>query len=402
MKKYNQLILVIISVASVTLLLIYRHEYNRLRYVLEVFDFFGQPNECSFPEFLNNTSITQHDWGPIPVWTKLEDSYVYSAFLKTENDVEALIIHDDNKIAIQTCYLWFENNSKATIGKIKFTKIDSLNSNDNLALYKYYCHLNSVAEIPYAVSFVSKNRQTKDFKKIVLYPTNKKKHDLTTVCVLPNVAFSKANIVEFISYHKIIGVDSFIIYNNNMPHKFMHLLQGLSTKLGVEMISYPWNYPYSLTGETRKIIEEDCILRTRGISKNIAILDWTEFIVPKYHRSVPSMLNQYDAKDRTQRFTLKSLVFCTNNHDRREPAVLQSLYYDETKTPDSLSIYRSNSLDNDVIINTQEINTAVAAIHRYIPCTTHPAHSKREDAMSRFSADLRKSTLFKLYKYDRL
>lgn len=41
MRKYQQLLLLLVSIISVTVLLIYKSENNRLKYVLEVVNFFG-------------------------------------------------------------------------------------------------------------------------------------------------------------------------------------------------------------------------------------------------------------------------------------------------------------------------------------------------------------------------
>lgn len=396
MRKYYQLILLITSVVSVSLLLIYRHEYNRLRYVLEVFNFFGKPADCSLPDILNSSSL-HYDWGPVPVWTSNQDQdvFIYSAYLKNENSAEALIIH--KQLIIPFCYLWLEKHNEPIIGSIKYSMLHELNDN-NLALYKYECHGDSVPERPYAVSFST--IKSNNLKRIPLNPLVKKKHDFSTICVIPSDTYSKREIVEFLSFHQILGFNTFIIYDNNIPYKFMRTLQKISIKLGLELVSYPWNYPYSNT-KLRNIIEEDCLLRTKDKSRNTIILNWNEFIVPRNYETISTLFDYFDPTNKTNRFGIKTLNFCLEDNDKREPSILHSLHYDPLDSTEELFLHRSNSIKNK-IINTQEISMNVAAVHRYILCDTSKKYSKTESVMLKFSNLMRKSTLYKLFKYDRL
>lgn len=405
MKKYHQLILIITSIISVGLLLIYRHEYNRLRYVLEVFNFFGQPTDCSLPDFLNVSSVPQMDWGPTPVWTSQEEAAIYSAFLQNQNDAEALVVHDQDKFSFNHCYLWLEESNSKLIGSVKFSKVQKLYDNNNLCLFKYYCHVDAVPEAPYAVSFVKEN--AKHFQKIMLQPIAKKiSSRFTTICVAPSETFSKQQIVEFISYHKIIGINSFIIYDQNIPYKFMQKLQKLSIKLGLGILVFPWNFPHSTAPKIRDIIEEDCLLRTKDRSEYVIILNWNELIVPRHHKTVSTMLNNYDPNNHADRFAMKVFTFCLTENDRRDPSILHSIYYFEENPEDTIFAHRSDSNDISLknnVVNTQEIAKDLAAIHRYVPCVSKSStFDKMDSVMLKFSSDMRKSTLFKLFKYDRL
>lgn len=91
MRKYQQLLLVLISVISVTVLIVYRSENERLNNVLNVMNFFGQRESINLNlvkiENYSNFSV-KFDF-PLPTWTSLgNDFHGYSAFWK-KNDLVA-------------------------------------------------------------------------------------------------------------------------------------------------------------------------------------------------------------------------------------------------------------------------------------------------------------------------
>lgn len=91
MRKYQQLCLVAISLISIIILLMYRSENSRLKYVLEVVNFFGRTDNAIIR--LENTTkifIQNYDLAnPSPVWTRIgTDFHVFSSFW-TNNTLKA-------------------------------------------------------------------------------------------------------------------------------------------------------------------------------------------------------------------------------------------------------------------------------------------------------------------------
>ncbi len=89
MRKYYQLILLILSAISILCFVFYKHEYDRLRKVLEVLDFFGTP---TVTELGDNALVPLKECRNgsvefIPdLWRLYEDEiYVYSSF-QTANE----------------------------------------------------------------------------------------------------------------------------------------------------------------------------------------------------------------------------------------------------------------------------------------------------------------------------
>lgn len=88
MRKYQQLALLLISCFSVGILMMYKTENNRLKYVLKYVNFFGR-NDAAVLRRLQNG--TENEDGhqllktafskPLPVWQLIGDSFhAYSAY----------------------------------------------------------------------------------------------------------------------------------------------------------------------------------------------------------------------------------------------------------------------------------------------------------------------------------
>lgn len=89
MRKYQQLILVLISIISVSVLIAYKSENERLERVLNVVNFFGQRDSVSvnLVKIENYSNFTYRFDFPLPSWTFLgNDFHAYSAFWK-KNDL---------------------------------------------------------------------------------------------------------------------------------------------------------------------------------------------------------------------------------------------------------------------------------------------------------------------------
>lgn len=172
MKKYNQLLLLLTSTVSLTLFLIYHHEYNRLHYVLEVFNFFGQ-QPCNLTDFeVSNNVLNHHDWGPPPAWRSHDpDLSVYSSYwlqVEDRNVSRSVVLwrKSDKKGPDYDCYLWQEGRNKPVIGRLTYEELGSNNSlAEQSCLFDCYAKLERTAR-PYAVSF-SRRSGTKQARSML-------------------------------------------------------------------------------------------------------------------------------------------------------------------------------------------------------------------------------------------
>lgn len=397
MRKYWQLFLLILSVISLVLVLVYRHEYNRLHYVLEVFNFFGQPCNVSDLE-KTDTVLNLHDWGPQPVWQETENGYIYSAFLTGKIEVKAIALQGDASNVPRNCHLWFEDKKKAIPGKFKFSKIGN-DENTVLTSYFYVCLLPNIENVPYAVSFSYKVKKESELKKILLTNTLDHKFNLnTTICVSPSV-FSKKRFIEFISFHKLIGIESFIFYYRDIPYRLSKLLQNLSRRLDLQVSFLSWNYPKGDSPLVRAIVENDCSLRTIGQSKYVVTLEMNEYIVPTRVTSFESLIRDFN--NDFHRLSLPVQKFCITNLNLNKPIALQNF---EVASDYNFNVVRyiRRNVKNDNIISTNAIDKAQASIHKYVRCNLDPSKTTTDKSMMKFSTDFIRSTLVQLLIHDKL
>lgn len=88
MRKYQQLLLVVISIISISILIIYRSENERLNHVLTVINFLGTRETFDLRKISENLSNFTYRFDyPLPSWVNLgSDFHAYSAFWK-KNDL---------------------------------------------------------------------------------------------------------------------------------------------------------------------------------------------------------------------------------------------------------------------------------------------------------------------------
>lgn len=399
MKKYHQLILLVISVISLSLFLIYRHEYNRLHYVLEVFNFFGQP--CNISNLQQTEDIlSHHDWGPRPIWQEYDTGYVYSAFLTKKNEAKALaVLTDDKQVAPHNCYFWFEDKKKPTIGKFRFSKLGN-DEGAHLNLYSFICESGATEHLPFAVSFSNKVKKENDLKKVML--GNSIKHQIyvnTTICVSPSV-YSKKRLLEFLSYHKLIGVDSFIFYNRDIPHRLVKILTNLSTRLGFHFAFLPWNFPRTDGTITRTIVENDCLLRTYQQNIYAVTLEINEYIVPGEVYSFNALISKIHTI--SERISIPVQRFCiSSGSESSKPISMMNTDVTEDFTYNNVRyVYRNDQRKEDT--STQSLGAQFLAIHKYIRCSTSPSKTFSDKTILRYSTDLSRSTLFQLYLHSQI
>ncbi|CAG9820985.1 unnamed protein product [Phaedon cochleariae] len=387
MKKYHQLFLLIVSVLSISLFLIYRREYNRLHYVLEVFNFFGQP--CNLTD-LKDDALIQNDWGPQPIWQETDDGYVYSAFLIKATEVKAIALQNKAGKTPRTCYLWYEGNMTTVVGKFKSSRLSWNHTANTLVPYFYYCAFTNLETVPYAVSFSSKAKQEEDMPKTLL--TNNffnKLNDDVIACISPSF-FDKNMFMEFISFHKMIGINTFLFYDRSIPYRLSKLLKALSHRLEINTTFLPWNYPKSDSSLTRMLVENDCLLRTYGHTKYVVTLELNEYIIPS---ETSSLIDTIKISENHFKLPLKS--FCINSLTVNKPIALQNYeFINDISYNKVINIFKSASWNTN-----DDSSSSISermSIHKYITCSDNYLTTVTDYSMNRFSTDFIRTTLVQL------
>lgn len=106
-------------------------------------------------------------------------------------------------------------------------------------------------------------------------------------------------LVEWIEFHKMMGVEHFILYDNGLEKSSQVLLKpyiekGLVTYIPFPDISGLRDGRHADTLSTQQMAYADFIKRFRRHFKYILQLDIDEFLFPKSHNSITEILNKYD------------------------------------------------------------------------------------------------------------
>lgn len=470
MKRYYQLILLITCVLSVILLLFYRHEYIKLRSVLEVFNFFGKPglskiefcgpgfNATMLSEIMRNSTLEVRETPPL--FQQIDENfYTYSSFLRSYQKYEKLtqsFPHEIDTIVIGKasvrpnfrCNVWHENSMKPKAGRFTF-KIASEPIND-YRVYIFHCTMTKDFGKPKAVSFYINdyniNPTHAPINQLINVETKRKPQTQTsikfinnivpTICVIPNQVpiVPRDSFIDFLVFHHIMGVDDFVIYDSTISEDIIRRLNLLPADITQWSIKFfPLNYPFVFSKSydiIRNAIELDCMFRHFRPDKedhsnpsHSIVLSWDEFLVPRYHNNLKSLIQDIDPTREFKMLEVKPLLFCLNQIDDENievgyPDIIKKThYYVLQQKLVTAKIRNLNSMlsFNDVLeLDAGKMVAKVEnlALHKYTECKDKNSFSpfgynetqlqmfpnKFEGAMMRYSQTLVDNKIYRLYR----
>ena len=416
MRKYQQLLLIVISVVSVVALLFYHHEYHRLRYVLEVLNFFGKPAENLQCPTINETSL----WhrinsfsSPVPAWISIGDNhYVYSAFWEHKKVVVVATGPANGGFSGRNsyqCEIWLEGKEEPIPGKVHASIIESQKKKKvGFSGYTLSCETESqIRAVPEEISLWRTQDKLPAKVSLPVHHVKQSEGDSSnsmTICVLPDdrQRISSSALISFVSYYNLLGVTDFILYGGSRYHHIASALQ----KYGVSVSVIPWNFPVSGVG--RSELERDCRSRGWPASGNVVVLSLNEFIVPVHHNGLLLMLDDLDAgRKTTSRFQFTTQLFCTNIPDDPGaepswPLLMHKTYYDPAAKTETVNIYRPGAVSTNkpIELGTYTVSPSIAAVHKLancdIPAEASPDLFQYKPDIRRFVSELMKSGLLNI------
>lgn len=298
MRKYTQLSLVIITVISVIVLLMYRSEYRQLKYVLDVVNFVGRKDEIALVRLENQTNFYHHSNyefnEPLPVWQRIGNGFhAYSSFWRRPNKLveggEVITIvaglkHSVVSFACESVYA----DSQTQKGQFRYTPVVVAPQNESIEqeflIYKFICKIPKDAGKPWMIRFTDLNTKTAHNVAVRDLEDNKAKDLLTfTVCVdllpknEPHPPQDDFNLLQFFIHHHLIGIEEFLIYDF---HKMSASVQRLLFLNGIRLNVFPFNFPFEMSSPEvmRTFIEMDCLLRTSNAVKYTTIVSTNDYI----------------------------------------------------------------------------------------------------------------------------
>lgn len=425
MRKYYQLILVIVCFISIVTLLIYRHEYYRLRYVLEVLNFFGKPglseiefcgpgfNATMLSEILRNSSMEVRETPPL--FQQIDENfYSYSSFLRSYQKydkltqthahiIDTIIVGKADVTPNFRCNIWLENTNKPKAGRFTFKAVSE--PVNNFHLYIFQCSMNKNLGKPKGVSFYVNDYNINPIhapiNRVIQVNTKRKPRERASIkfvnniepaiCVIPNQIplVSRDAFIEFLVFHHMMGVNSFTIYDSMISEDIIRRLNLLPTDITQWNIQFfPLNYPFIFAKSysiVRSAIELDCLFRHFRFDKeetekvsHAMVMSWDEFLVPRVHNNIKEIFNDFDPTRRIRTLEVKPLLFCMNQADDDNaevgyPEIMKKTHYyimgDELKAVNVKNL-DSMTVFEDIYhnLNSKGVPVEILGAHKYAEC----------------------------------
>lgn len=266
-----------------------------------------------------------------------------------------------------------------------------MGGNDNkFLIYKFLCKTQFDYGDPQNLIFI--NTQTKSEHYIPIRHLNvlksrasimdKSDKTVLTLCLDLNTynrSFSDAfnndtNIAQYFLHHELIGIRSFIVYNSHVNQVHQHIIDLLTNKFGVRLSILPYNFPFPLNNreKNRAIIEADCLLRTSGLTKYVAVTSLNEYLYPASKIFSQSSLMKLFSRtsNEVNRFEIASKTVCMDS--RKRILSDNEKYSADIKTRpffiEKNEFPYNNKEFNDMGKKPIEIETDLMVVHKYIKC----------------------------------
>ncbi|GFT65553.1 glycosyltransferase family 92 protein [Nephila pilipes] len=159
----------------------------------------------------------------------------------------------------------------------------------------------------------------RNFTFSAMLPVHQNKENIASprgdlaVCVKPlHYFYDRATwLMEFIEFHRILGVEHFFFYNHTVGPTVDALLRYYMSQNIVTVL--PWSLPILSQKEirTEAIFSSlnDCVFRTMYLFHYVILLDFDEYIIPREHESYLDMIKQLEEDNKQIRGRPGSFVF---------------------------------------------------------------------------------------------
>jgi Glycosyltransferase family 92 len=101
---------------------------------------------------------------------------------------------------------------------------------------------------------------------------------------------------EWIEFHRVVGVEHFWLYNNLSKDEYLDVLSTYIEEGIVELIDWPFeSQNESRWLEIQVAAYDDCIERSKGLSKWLVVIDTDEFLFPVKDEQLVDILKEFEA-----------------------------------------------------------------------------------------------------------
>ena len=406
MRKYQQLALFIISIVSLASFLYYKHEYERLRYTLEYLDTFGNPPvdkddkpHCQYGTF-------QRVMTPPADWTQVSsDLAVYSAFWDDQNGMKKpfvrviAVIRKSSEPPVELKgVLWYESDKEPVDASCLFEKVEErehgLSSEAGFHVMFILCSAKVSKtkmallsdSVPYMIQFAISSQHYS--VPVFIHEVERWKTVVGKIamCIVPSkTPTNSLKLIEYLSYHNIIGIEKFAIYGSLLTPLTRKLLDKYGDESGIiyeekQFSNLPnFDIPSQLA---RKVIELDCIYRHLDTHESIVVLPIDEYILPHDRSNLNTILKSLSTvgnkRKSVSEYHLTTQKVCIDTeHNNKKYLLLsqqaRSLGIAEEKGVAILYPHlRTSTAEGSQ--NEQHVGTGTMVVYHFVPCPSDAAH----------------------------
>jgi len=286
MKKYYQLVLLVLSAISIVCFVIYKHEYDRLRKVLEVLDVFGSPDLEPGKDSIVGVPISCLNGSLkfVPdYWHQYGDNtQIYSAFQVSNEKGWSMnslaVVNKDfsSQLKKQTSCALISGES--TEDKFEGTmEWNKMGNDSTVSAYSFICNVPEMTGINAHLFSVS---DSKSQLSIPLHLTEPSPEQTTSLCFYSTDPFwHSGDILDFILYYYALGVENFYIYHRGVGDHVISALKSLVVARGNMTVNLAtWNRPTSSSLDSL-LIHHDCAWRHSANTGPAFTLQMGQFLV---------------------------------------------------------------------------------------------------------------------------
>lgn len=392
-----------------------------------MFNYFGRPNPDT-----GNCSLTYEEFKklqlnlsqPVSSWQRLQDDlFVYSSYVLKNQKIHTISYGKLKNLDLE-CHIFFRNKINSVPGDFSYNKIANSSDTPSHFAYRGYiltCDF-SENETPIGVSYREKGKPADSYSPII--PVKIQPESLTyngsALCVAPptSIPMLPADMVSFLNFHDLVGMNHFVIYDYGVPNYFHEALRSMIDrsgpywKLTYEVV--PWNFPYADIAHNamRSVVEADCLYRVYNKVTYASTVTWEEYLVLKFHHLVSELLLEFK-KSRTNvhRFSIKTQTFCTQQADdkRSRATNLTPVVLRKTNTTlnemdvNHIFIYKPHEAMRLGRILTHRASPELIVVNRYLQCADYnPESNKYDGAILRFAGDMKNSPILRRFTAGKL
>lgn len=271
--------------------------------------------ETLLPAFPENMTLNEGAWQNIS--NTRYKFYVFSAFYderKGQRIVRVIGATKTRGAERVWCRLWYkaDSNSTAHVSLTVQAKIKIIRENWNLKYSACFvmCPLPANKTVPVAVSIVARLRDPPVNLLAVINNHNETSSQPSWmngggnsgtvpykfgVCVKPlHFEYNRdLQILEFIEFNRLLGVDHFTFYNHTIGDQVNCILKDYAEKGIVTVL--PWNLDMVSQKDIRTeglfASLNDCLYRSMYKFSHILLIDLDEYILPKYNDTLGQMID---------------------------------------------------------------------------------------------------------------